>query len=58
MTAATIDGAAPLEPPAQRLATEAYVDKRIAELETRLIKWGIGVASVAVAAAKVIPPAY
>ena len=58
MATATIDSAAQPEPPAPKLATEAYVDKRIAELETRLIKWGIGIASVAVAAAKVIPPAY
>ena len=58
MATATIDSAAPPELPAQRLATEAYVDKRIAELETRLIKWGIGIASVTVAAVKVIPTVY
>ena len=54
---ATIGTAAP-EPPAQRLATEAYVDKRIAELESRLTWRLLAIGGAIVAAVKLIPPAY
>ena len=57
MPATTIDAATP-EPPVQRLATEDYVDRKVAELETRLVRWGVGIAAAAVAAVKFIPPAY
>ena len=48
----------PPEPPAQRLATELYVDKRIAELESKLTWRLLGIAAAIVAAGKLIPPAY
>ena len=57
MPATTIDAATP-EPPVQRLATEDYVDRKVAELETRLVRWGVGIAAAIVAAVKFIPPAY
>ena len=38
MATTTIHGTAPPEPPAPRLATEAYVDKRIAELKADLYR--------------------
>ena len=50
--------APPPGPPTQRLATEAYVDKRIAELEARLTWRLLGIAAAIVAAVKFIPPAY
>ena len=40
----------PPEPPAQRLATETYVDKRVAELEARLYRAMLIQAGVVVAA--------
>lgn len=54
---ATVADASP-EPPPQRLATEAYVDKRSAELEARLTWRLVGLAALIVAAVKLIPPAY
>ena len=54
---ATIDTVTP-EPPAQRLATEAYVDKRVAELESGLTWRLLAIGGAIVAAGKLIPPAY
>ena len=58
MATATIDSAAQPEPPAPRLATEAYVDKRVAELEARITWRLLAIAGLIVAAVKFIPPAY
>jgi len=58
MRTSAIEAAAPPQPPSQRLATEDYVDRKVAELESRLIKWGVGLALAIIAAVKVIPPAY
>lgn len=54
---ATDAPSAPAPPPA-RLATEDYVDRRIAELEARLTWRLCGIATLIVAAVKFIPPAY
>ena len=55
MPAGAASPSSPPEPPAQRLATEAYVDKRIAELKADLYRalWiqGLGLVSVQVAIA-------
>ncbi len=38
MATTAVDGATPPQPPTPRLATEDYVDKRIAELESRIYR--------------------
>ncbi len=58
MRTTTIENDARPPPPSQRLATEDCVDRKVAELESRLIKWGVGLAFGVVAAVKVIPPAH
>ena len=57
-TTATTDAAGSPSPPPARLATEDYVDRRIAELEARLTWRLVGIAALIVAAVKFIPPAY
>ena len=51
-------GAASPEPPAQRLATEDYVARKVAELEAWLTWRLLAIAAAIVAAVKFIPPAY
>ena len=57
-TSALTSGAASPEPPTQRLATEDYVERKVAELESRLVWRFLAIATAIVAAVKFIPPAY
>ena len=57
-TSTLMDGTTPPEPPAQRLATEDYVSRKVAELEARLTWRLLAIAAAIVAAVKFIPPAY
>ena len=57
-TAAPADDSGAPTPPPARLATEDYIDRRVAELEARLTWRSVGIAALIVAAVKFIPPAY
>lgn len=57
-TAATPEPTGSPSPRPARLATEDYVDRRVAELEAQSMWLLLGIAALIVAAVKFIPPAY